>query len=54
MSNKKDKQKILNNEVKEEKLDNVSGGTIKNKFHSGQMEKQTQKTLIDYYGYPKK
>lgn len=52
MSNKKEKQKILNNEVNEEKLDKVSGGNKKN-ITAKNMEKETQHRLIDYFGYPK-
>ena len=53
MSNKKDKQKILNNEVNEEKLDKVSGGKKGKNLTAKNMEKETQHRLIDYFGYPK-
>lgn len=53
MSNKKDKQKILNNEVNEKKLDNVSGGELnKNKFTSGNFEKLTEDIWIKKTGIP--
>lgn len=54
MGNKNNKQKILNNEVNEEKLDRkkldkVSGG---NKFTAGNFEKRTEDIWIKETGIP--
>lgn len=53
MSNKKDKQKILNNEVSEEKIDKVSGGKKGNTFTPGNFEKQTEDIWIKETGIPR-
>lgn len=50
MSNKKEKQKILNNEVNEEKLDKISGGK---KFTAGNFEKKTEDVWIRQTGIPR-
>lgn len=57
MGNKNNKQKILNNEVNEEKLDKekldkVSGGD-KIKFTPKNIEQATGRTIIEKFGIPK-
>lgn len=53
MNNKKDNQKILNNEVTEEKLDKVSGGKNDYKFTPGNFEKKTEDIWIKETGIPR-